>query len=242
MIKLNNKEVIYQGLKELGIEVSMPVIDKLLIFKDIMLEWNEKINLTSITDERDIYVKHFLDSATCLSTGYIKSGMRVIDVGTGAGFPGIPVKIIKNDIKITFLDSLNKRINYLKEVVQKLELDDTVLIHGRAEETGNNKSHRESYDVVLSRAVASMNILCEYCLPFVKVGGVFLCQKGPNVEEELKEAEKAINVLGGKLIEIRKYKLPFSDIIHNVIIIEKEVHTPTKYPRKPGKPSANPIK
>ncbi|TAH64157.1 MAG: 16S rRNA (guanine(527)-N(7))-methyltransferase RsmG [Gottschalkiaceae bacterium] len=239
---MNNKEVIYQGLKELGIEVSMPVIDKLLIFKDIMLEWNEKINLTSITDERDIYVKHFLDSATCLSTGYIKSGMRVIDVGTGAGFPGIPVKIIKNDIKITFLDSLNKRINYLKEVVQKLELDDTVLIHGRAEETGNNKSHRESYDVVLSRAVASMNILCEYCLPFVKVGGVFLCQKGPNVEEELKEAEKAINVLGGKLIEIRKYKLPFSDIIHNVIIIEKEVHTPTKYPRKPGKPSVNPIK
>ena len=242
MIKLNNKEVIYQGLKELGIEVSMPVIDKLLIFKDIMLEWNEKINLTSITDERDIYVKHFLDSATCLSTGYIKSGMRVIDVGTGAGFPGIPVKIIKNDIKITFLDSLNKRINYLKEVVQKLELDDTVLIHGRAEETGNNKSHRESYDVVLSRAVASMNILCEYCLPFVKVGGVFLCQKGPNIEEELKEAEKAINVLGGKLTEIKKYKLPFSDIIHNVIIIKKEVHTPTKYPRKPGKPSVNPIK
>jgi len=242
VISLDNKVILYEGLRELGIETNEEIIEKLLLFKDIMLEWNEKINLTAITEEREVFIKHFLDSATCISTGYIKNGMKVIDVGTGAGFPGVPVKIMQGDIYITLLDSLNKRINYLREAVDRLGLRDVQLLHARAEEGGNNKAHREMYDVVLSRAVASMNVLCEYCLPFAKVGGVFICQKGPDVTEELKEAEKAIKELGGELVEIKQFTLPYSDISHNIIIIRKAVHTPTKYPRKPGKPSSNPIK
>lgn len=242
MGNLSNKDILYEGLEKLNISHSTETTDKLLLFRDIMLEWNEKINLTSITEERDIFIKHFLDSATCLSTGYIKAGMSVIDVGTGAGFPGIPIKILMNEIKITLLDSLNKRINYLKEVVEKLKLSDTELVHGRAEEAGSSKLYRENYDIVLSRAVASMNVLCEYCLPFAKVGGVFLCQKGPDVKDELEEAGRAIKELGGELIDIKQYELPYSDITHNIVIIRKVIHTPTKYPRKPGKPSSSPIK
>jgi 16S rRNA (guanine527-N7)-methyltransferase len=240
--KLKNRDILINGAKELGIEISQDKLEKLIAFKDIMLEWNEKINLTAITEEREVFIKHFLDSATCLSTGYIKEGMKVIDVGTGAGFPGIPVKILMDGLKITLLDSLNKRVNYLSEVVKMLNLSETKTVHARAEEAGSSKEHRESYDIVLSRAVASMNVLCEYCMPFVKVGGFLLCQKGPDIKEELEEAASAIRILGGAVKEVREYRLPFSDIRHNIIIIEKVAATPTKYPRKPGKPAANPIK
>jgi 16S rRNA (guanine527-N7)-methyltransferase len=207
-----------------------------------MISWNEKINLTAITEEKEVYIKHFLDSATCLSTGYIKDGMRAIDVGTGAGFPGIPLKILKPDIEMTLLDSLNKRISYLDEVVAKLGLMGVKTVHARAEEAGSNKEFREAYDIVLSSAVAAMNVLCEYCIPFAKVGGFFLCQKGPDIEEELAEARQAIKLLGGEIREVKEYQLPFSNIKHNIIIIEKISETPTKYPRKPGKPSASPLK
>lgn len=242
MSKLENREILINGLKELGMEISQDKLEKLAAFKDIMLEWNEKINLTAITEEREIFIKHFLDSATCISTNYIKEGMKTIDVGTGAGFPGVPVKILMDGLKITLLDSLNKRVSYLNEVIRKLDLSETKAVHARAEEAGSSKEHRESYDIAMSRAVASMNVLCEYCLPFVKVGGFFLCQKGPDIKEELEEAATAIRVLGGEVKEIRGYKLPYSDIYHNIIIIEKIATTPTKYPRKPGKPAANPIK
>jgi 16S rRNA (guanine527-N7)-methyltransferase len=207
-----------------------------------MLEWNEKINLTAITEEKEVFIKHFLDSATCLSTGYIKEGMKIIDVGTGAGFPGIPVKILMDNLKMTLLDSLNKRISYLDEVAKKINFTNTDMVHARAEEAGSSMDYRERYDVVLSRAVASMSVLCEYCMPFAKVGGFFLCQKGPDIKEELEEAETAIRILGGKVREVKEYRLPFSDITHNIVIIEKVIVTPTKYPRKPGKPSASPIK
>ncbi len=242
MNKLENRELLINGLKELNIEASEDKLKKLIVFKDIMLEWNEKINLTAITDEREVFIKHFLDSATCISTGYIKEGMMVIDVGTGAGFPGVPVKILKDGLSMTLLDSLNKRVTYLNEVVSKLALDETSTMHARAEEAGSSKVHRQSYDIVLSRAVASMNVLCEYCMPFTKVGGYFLCQKGPDIKDELEEARSAIKVLGGRVKEVREYKLPFSDIMHNIIVIEKVADTPTKYPRKPGKPAASPIK
>lgn len=229
------------GLKALGIDVSEEKLKKLGVFKEIMLQWNEKINLTSITEEREIYIKHFLDSVTCLSTGYIKDGMKVIDVGTGAGFPGIPVKILKDELEMTLLDSLNKRVSYLNEVLKKLYLKDVTTIHARAEEAGSSTAHREEYDIVLSRAVASMNVLCEYCMPFAKVGGYFLCQKGPDIGIELEESRAAISVLGGIVKEVKEYQLPFSDIKHNIIIIEKVADTPTKYPRKPGKPAVSPI-
>lgn len=242
MNKLENREILINGLKELGIEASQEKAERLIAFKEIMLEWNEKINLTAITEEREVFIKHFLDSATCLATGYIKEGMAVIDVGTGAGFPGVPLKILMESLNMTLLDSLNKRISYLNEVGRKLNFKNTRMLHSRAEDAGSNKAHRESYDIVLSRAVASMSVLCEYCLPFAKVGGYFLCQKGPDIREEMEEAGNAIKALGGKVREVREFELPYSDIKHNIIIIEKIAATPTKYPRKPGKPSADPIK
>lgn len=242
MRKLENKVVLYEGLEELGIAVTEDKLKKLMAFMKIMLDWNKNVNLTAITDEREVFIKHFLDSATCLSTGYIKEGMQLIDVGTGAGFPGMPVKILMESLDMTLLDSLNKRVSYLSEVIKKLELKDTKAVHARAEEAGSSKAHRESYDIVLSRAVAAMNVLCEYCIPFAKVGGFFLCQKGPDVGEELKEARAAIRTLGGEVREVKEFGLPFSDIKHNIIIIEKVSATPSKYPRKPGKPSASPIK
>ena len=241
MSKLENRKTLIEGLKVLGTDISMEKLEKLIAFKEIMLEWNEKINLTAITEEREVFIKHFLDSATCLSTGYIKDGMKIIDVGSGAGFPGIPVSILKDGIKMTLLDSLNKRISYLNEVVKKLDLKGITTVHARAEEAGSSKEHREAYDIVLSRAVASMSVLCEYCLPFVKVGGYFLCQKGPDTRIELEESELAIKTLGGIVKEVKEYQLPFSDIKHNIIIIGKTTDTPTKYPRKPGKPAASPI-
>lgn len=216
-------------------------ISKLEIYKDLMLEWNKKINLTTITDLEEVDIKHFLDSATCLATGYIKDGDNIIDVGTGAGFPGVPIKILKENVSITLLDSLNKRIKYLEEVVSKTKLKDVTLLHSRAEDAGMSKQHREKYDIVLSRAVATMNVLCEYCIPFVKVGGYFICQKGPSYKEELDNADIAIRTLGGSLKEVQSYNLPYSDITHYIIIIEKIKITPTKYPRKAGKPSSNPI-
>lgn len=230
-----------QGLLQLNIETTPEIIDKFELLKALLIEWNEKINLTSITESVEVDIKHFIDSATCIATGYIKNGYDVIDVGTGAGFPGVPVKILNCSLKVTLLDSLNKRIKYLEDVVNKLELDDVKLVHARAEDGGINKLYREKYDIALSRAVATMNVLCEYCLPFVKVGGYFICQKGPSYKEELDNAVKAIEVLGGKIKEVKSYKLANSDITHYVIIIEKIRETPPKYPRKAGKPAAEPI-
>jgi 16S rRNA (guanine527-N7)-methyltransferase len=239
--RLENRKILIDGLMELGIEPTNKKVDKLIAFKEIMLEWNENVNLTAITEEKEIFIKHFLDSATCLSEGYIKEGMNIIDVGTGAGFPGIPVMILMDGLKMTLLDSLNKRVIFLSEAIKKLDLRDITAVHGRAEEAGVNKAYRECYDIVLSRAVASLNVLCEYCLPFAKIGGYFLCQKGPEIEEEIGNASSAIKILGGIIREVKEYKLPFSDIRHNIIVIEKISATPTKYPRKPGKPASNPI-
>jgi 16S rRNA (guanine527-N7)-methyltransferase len=242
MSKLENREVLISGLKELEIDATEEMIEKLIASNDIMLKWNEKVNLTAITEEKEVFIKHFLDSATCLSTGYIRDGMSVIDVGTGAGFPGVPLKIYNSTLKITLLDSLNKRISYLNEVVKKLNLNKINTVHARAEEAGSSKDHRECYDIVLSRAVASMSVLCEYCLPFAKVGGFFLCQKGADIKNEMEEAGKSIKTLGGVVKEVKEYQLPFSDIKHSIIVIKKISATPTKYPRKPGKPAADPIK
>lgn len=236
-----SSEKLLKGLQELNIAASPEAIQKLERLKSLLLEWNEKINLTAITDPDEVDIKHFLDSATCLATGYIKDGAEIIDVGTGAGFPGVPIKILNEDLNITLLDSLNKRIKYLEDVVNRLELKNVKLVHSRAEDGGANKQYREKYDIALSRAVAAMNVLCEYCLPFVKVGGYFICQKGPAYKEELENAAKAIQLLGGKVKEVKSYKLSGSEITHYIIIIEKVKETPTKYPRKAGKPASEPI-
>ena len=230
------------GFKELNIKINKESIDELLLFKDMLLEWNKKTNLTSITDDEAIFIKHFFDSATCMATGYIKDGFEVVDIGTGAGFPGLVLKVLNKKINITLLDSLRKRTNYLENLVINLGLKDVEIIHGRAEEYGNKEDYREKYDIALSRAVASINVLLEYCLPYIREGGYFLCQKGPKFKDELKEAEKALKVLGGKINEIKEFILPGSDIKRNIIVIKKIYKTPAKYPRKAGKPSSNPIK
>ncbi len=209
-------------------------------YMQLLLEWNEKINLTAITEPDQIILKHFIDSTTILK--YIKDNDKVIDIGTGAGFPGIPIKIMNETLDITLVDSLNKRVNFLNEIIQSLELDKIQVIHARAEELGRNKEHREVYDVAVSRAVANLSTLLEYLMPFVKVGGICICMKGPNIEEELKTAENAIIELGGKLEKVDNFYLPNSDIERNIIIIKKIKKIKDKYPRKAGTPAKEPIK
>lgn len=209
-------------------------------YKNILLEWNENINLTAITDEKEIILKHFIDSISILK--YIENDKKVIDIGTGAGFPGIPLKIMNNTLDITLVDSLNKRVNFLNEVINKLNLSKIQAIHSRAEELGKNNEYREKYDIATSRAVANLSTLLEYLMPFVKIGGYAICMKGPNIENELKEAKKAIIELGGKLEKVENFYLPNSDIERNIIIIKKINKINLKYPRKPGIPAKDPIK
>ncbi|SHH30646.1 16S rRNA (guanine(527)-N(7))-methyltransferase RsmG [Tepidibacter thalassicus] len=239
---MKNKEILKRGLEELNISVDDLKIDKFEKYKNLLIEWNKNINLTAIEDEKEIYIKHFIDSVSCLLTGYIKDYDKIIDVGTGAGFPGIPLRVCLENINLTLLDSLNKRINFLREVCNSLDLDNVEFIHGRAEDFGKDEDYREKYDVATARAVASLPILLEYCTPFIKVGGYFVCLKGPSIYEELKESEKAIEILGMEFVEKVDVKLPFTDINHNILILKKIKNTPTKYPRKAGKPSKNPIK
>lgn len=224
--------------KQIEIELTKEQIEKYYNYMDLLLEWNGKINLTAIIDPKEIILKHFVDSLTIAK--YIKDDEKLIDVGTGAGFPGIPLSIVKENTDIVLLDSLNKRINFLEEVKENLKLENITTIHGRAEEFGKNKKERETYDIATSRAVAPLNILLEYLLPLVKVGGRAICMKGSNIEE-VENAKNALEILGGKIEKIEEITLPNSDIKRNIIIVEKVKNTPLKYPRKPGTPSKEPI-
>lgn len=224
--------------KQIEIELTKEQIEKYYNYMNLLLEWNEKINLTAIIDPKEMILKHFVDSLTIAK--YIKDDEKLIDVGTGAGFPGIPLSIVKENTDIVLLDSLNKRINFLEEVKENLKLENITTIHGRAEEFGKNKNEREKYDIATSRAVASLNILLEYLLPLVKVGGRAICMKGSNIEE-IENAKNALEILGGKIEKIEEITLPNSDIKRNIIIVKKVKNTPSKYPRKPGTPSKEPI-
>ncbi len=209
-------------------------------YKEVLLKWNEVMNLTAITDDEEINVKHFLDCLSLFKTNYLEGNKSVIDVGTGAGFPGVVLKIYNRDLQITLMDSLNKRIKFLDEVVKELNLQGVETLHARAEELARNKDYRESYDVATSRAVANLSTLCEYTLPFVKIGGHFIAMKGPEYEAELQEADKAIKILGGKLEKVIKTELP-GDIMHYLLIIKKINATDKKYPRGGGKPKSKPL-
>ncbi len=239
---MNNKEILKNGLIELGIEIEDKKIDQFEKYKDLLLEWNKNINLTAIEDEKEVYIKHFMDSLSCLKGNYIKDGDSIIDVGTGAGFPGIPLRVCLDNLNLTLLDSLNKRINFLKEVCTSLHLNNVIFVHGRAEDCGQNINYREKYDIATARAVANLPVLMEYCVPFIKVGGYFICLKGPALKEELNEAKKAMAVLGVEFVDKIDVLLPYTDIKHNIVIFKKIKNTPTKYPRKAGKPSKTPIK
>lgn len=230
----------FKNLAEIiNIELTNEQIDKFFNYKNLLQEWNEKMNLTAIVDDEEIILKHFIDSLTIEK--YISKDSSIIDVGTGAGFPGIPLKIVRDDIELTLLDSLNKRITFLNEVISINNLQKVRCIHGRAEDVSRETSMREKFDYATARAVANLSTLSELCLPFVKVGGKFICMKGNNIEE-VEEAQKAIEVLGGKIVSIEKLTLPNSDIERNVIIIEKIKQTPKQYPRKAGTPAKEPIK
>ncbi|NLW39662.1 MAG: 16S rRNA (guanine(527)-N(7))-methyltransferase RsmG [Tissierellia bacterium] len=238
---MTNVNTLIKGAASLGIDLKEDEVNNFILYKELLKSWNQKINITSITDDEEIDIKHFIDSLTPLTTKLIKDGGRLIDIGTGGGFPGIPLKIVKKDLEVILLDSLNKRINFLKEVIEKLNLEKVMAIHGRAEDFGRDLEHREQYDIAISRAVAPLNTLAEYSLPFVKVGGYFIAMKGKDVDEELKEAKRAIEILGGELKEKLLVDLPFSDITHSLIIIEKKTKTSTKYPRGAGKPKKRPL-
>lgn len=231
-------DLTYKG-KNIGVEISKEQSEKFFKYMNLLLEWNEKINLTAITEPKDIILKHFIDSITIEK--YIKDNSKMIDIGTGAGFPGIPVSIIKNNVKITLMDSLNKRIKFLDEVIKENKLTNVDTIHGRAEELARNEEYREKFDIATSRAVASLNILLEYMIPFVKVGGYCICMKGSNVEEEIEKAKKALEVLHCSIEKIEKFELPGSDYGRNIIIVKKNDSTSKKYPRKPGTPVKEPI-
>ena len=236
-------EIFEKDLKQLHLELSKKQILQFISYYELLIDWNSRMNLTAITEFEDVLKKHFIDSLSLISavSDLAQKQYDLIDVGTGAGFPGIPLKIAFPNLKITLLDSLNKRIQFLNEVICKLELQDIEAVHGRAEDFAKPDQFRERYDLCVSRAVANLATLSEYCIPFVMPGGFFISYKSEKVNVELEEAKKAISVLGGSFQKNIEFLLPHSDITRNFIVIQKKNKTPLKYPRKAGLPSKEPI-
>ncbi|WP_337664266.1 16S rRNA (guanine(527)-N(7))-methyltransferase RsmG [Suilimivivens sp.] len=232
-----------KDLNEFGIELTAEMEEQFLLYYNMLIEWNSFMNLTAITDFDEVLKKHFTDSVSLIRAipDLGEKNYRMIDIGTGAGFPGIPLKIVFPNISVVLLDSLNKRVNFLKEVISKLQLTDITAVHGRAEDFAQNKEYRESFDLCVSRAVANLSTLSEYCLPFVKKNGRFISYKSEKVSEEFEISGKAISVLGGEYENQVTFELPDSDIYRNLFIIKKKSATPGKYPRKAGLPSKEPI-
>lgn len=236
-------EIFEKDLKQLHLELSKKQILQFISYYELLIDWNSRMNLTAITEFEDVLKKHFIDSLSLISavSDLAQKQYDLIDVGTGAGFPDIPLKIAFPNLKITLLDSLNKRIQFLNEVICKLELQDIEAVHGRAEDFAKPDQFRERFDLCVSRAVANLATLSEYCIPFVKPGGFFISYKSEKVNVELEEAKKAISVLGGSFQKNIEFLLPHSDITRNFIVIQKKNKTPLKYPRKAGLPSKEPI-
>lgn len=224
-----------------GLEFNEKKYQQFMRYKDLIKEWNEKINLTAIKEDEEIIKKHFIDSIKVFKFEGLKNAKTVIDIGTGGGFPGIPMKIMKPEINIVLLDSLNKRIKFLNEVIQDLQLENITTIHGRAEDFAQEPKYREKFDVAVSRAVANLAVLSEYCIPYVKVGGYFVAMKGPAAEEEIKCSQNAIRKLGGRIEHIEKVEIEDSDLKHNLVIISKVAGTHKQYPRKAGIVSKDPL-
>ena len=235
------KRFLRDKLEMLSVEVDRKKIDQFNQFYDLIVEWNNVMNLTAITDYKDVVEKHFLDSLSIERILKLDDIKAVMDVGTGAGFPGMPLKIIYPELKITLLDSLSKRVKFLNEVIRQLELKNIDAIHGRAEDIGKNENYREKYDLCVSRAVANLATLSEYCMPFVRVGGVFVSYKSGDIDEEVLKSKKAISLFGGKIDEVVKFQLPGTDINRAFVKIKKIKGTPKKYPRKSGIPSKEPL-
>lgn len=234
-------ESFVKGLEQLNIELSEKQIKQFIQYYEMLVEWNKVMNLTAITEYEEVIAKHFLDSLASVKVCDFSKVKTVIDIGTGAGFPGIPLKIAFPQLKIVLLDSLNKRINFLNEVIRQLGLEDIRCIHGRAEDFAKQKEYRETFDLCVSRAVANMSTLSEYCMPYVKVNGYFIPYKSGKIDDELEQAKKAVSVLGGKIENVVKFQLVDTDMERSFVIVKKGKSTPKKYPRKAGMPSKEPI-
>lgn len=240
-MKEYNTDIFRSDLEALGITLTENQIEQFLTYYEMLVEWNGFMNLTAITEYDEVMKKHFIDSISLIKAYDITKNVSVIDVGTGAGFPGLALKIAYPNLKVTLLDSLNKRIQFLNEVIEKLCLTGVETIHGRAEDFAKPGKLREKFDLCVSRAVANLSTLSEYCLPFVKVGGQFISYKSEKITEEMTAAENAIRILGGKVVNQVEFQLPDSDIYRNLFVIEKMKETPKKYPRKAGLPSKEPL-
>ena len=234
-------QIFENKLNALGIVLTDKQKEQFDKFYELLVEWNKVMNLTGITEYEEVNEKHFVDSISIVKAIDINKVQKVIDVGTGAGFPGIPLKIAFPHLKIVLLDSLNKRIKFLNAVIDELGLTDITTIHGRAEDFAKQKEHREQYDLCVSRAVANLATLSEYCIPYVKKGGLFVPYKSGEIDEEINNSTNAISILGGKLNEVIKFQLPGTDIGRSFVIINKQKNTAMKYPRKAGLPSKEPL-
>jgi len=237
-----NPEEFTIALENHGIEINDKQLKQFDLYFKMLVEWNEKINLTALTAKEDVYLKHFYDSITAAFYYDFKKELHICDVGAGAGFPSIPLKICFPHLKITIIDSLNKRIGFLNHLATELEIDHVYFHHGRAEDFGSDPEYREKFDIVMARAVARMSVLSELCLPFSKNKGVFIAMKGAQAKEEIVDSKKAIKLLGGKVNNINTFILPKEDSERSIIIIDKKTKTPKKYPRKAGTPNRKPIK
>lgn len=240
-MKKYSTETFEKGLEQLRIFLNEKQIQQFIEYYEILVEWNKVMNLTAITDYEEVIAKHFLDSLALVKVCDLSGKKKVIDIGTGAGFPGIPLKIAFPELEIVLLDSLNKRIKFLNEVIEKLGLKNIRTIHGRAEDFAKQKEYRESFDLCVSRAVANLSTLSEYCLPYVKIEGNFIPYKSGKIDEEISQGEKAIKILGGKISQIDKFQLVDTDMERSFVVIKKEKNSPKKYPRKAGMPSKEPL-
>lgn len=233
--------ILEEGCKELGITLDEIQKKQFTDFYEYLVEKNKVMNLTGITEFQEVLIKHFLDSLACVKAVDMSRIKRIMDIGTGAGFPGVPLKIAFPHLEACLLDSLKKRVNFLEETFQLLKLENITAIHGRAEEYAKNKQYRETYDLCVSRAVSNLATLSEYCLPYIKTGGYFISYKSGTVQEEVEQAQKAVKILGGKIQDVVYFQLPDSEIQRSLVVIEKIKATPGRYPRKAGTPLKEPL-
>ena len=234
-------QIFESKLNALGITLTSRQQEQFVQFYELLVEWNKVMNLTGITEYEEVNEKHFVDSLSLVQAIDVNKVETVIDVGTGAGFPGIPLKIAFPHLKIVLLDSLNKRINFLNTVIGEIGLTEIITIHGRAEDYAKQADYREKFDLCVSRAVANLSTLSEYCLPYVKTGGMFIPYKSGEIDDEVQQAKKAIHILGGKLDEVIKFQLPGTEINRSFVKIHKTQNTAKRYPRKAGMPAKEPL-